>query len=435
VQRPVRLAIVGAGSRGTTYARCAAEGGRAEIVAVAEPNPVRRQRFADRYGLSPAATFADWQLLAAALPLATGMDGVDGVVVATPDRGHAGPAVAFAEVGCHVLLEKPIAPTAAECERIVEAAERSGIVLAVCHVMRYTAYTRQLKALIDAGAIGDIVSVEHLEPVGWWHYAHSYVRGNWRREDESNPMLMAKSCHDIDWLNHIVGRPVRRVSSFGGLYHFRSDRRPEGAADRCVDCGIEPTCPYSAPRLYWRAWAKRDLDRNPSDWPLSVLTDDVTQEGIERALREGPYGRCVYACDNDVVDHQVVSLEYEGGVTASFTMTAFTPLEHRKTRIFGTDGFVDGDGTSYRLVDFRTGKDERVPITTGNGDGGASAAAGHGGGDEALVDAFLTALETGDRSAVLTGPRESLASHRIIWAAEQARRTGTVVDLTNDDGP
>ncbi|HEY3139576.1 MAG TPA: Gfo/Idh/MocA family oxidoreductase [Acidimicrobiales bacterium] len=422
---PVRLAVVGAGSRGTTYSHHAVQSGRAKVVAVAEPVPARRAAFAQRFGVPAAAVFDGWEALAAVPRQA------DAAVVATQDRLHVAPALALAERGYHVLLEKPIAPTLAEAERIVEGAERAGIVLTVCHVMRYTGYTRRLIALIGEGAVGEIVSVEHLEPVGWWHFAHSYVRGNWRREDEASPMLLAKSCHDIDWLGYVIGRRVRRVASFGGLYHFRPDQRPAEAADRCLDCSLEPTCPYSAPRLYRAALRRRGSGAaaavdNPSDWPLSVITDDPSPDGVERALRSGPYGRCVYGCDNDVVDHQVVSLEYDGGVTASFTMTAFTPLEDRKTRIFGTHGFIDGDGRRFRLVDFRNGRDEIHDV---DGQGDASAAGGHGGGDAGVVEAFLDAVAHGDPGAVLTGPRESLESHRIVWAAEQARLTGTVVSL------
>ncbi len=308
---------------------------------------------------------------------------------------------------------------------MVRTAERTGRILAVCHVLRYTAYTRVLRELIDAGAVGDIVSVEHLEPVGWWHHAHSYVRGNWRRADESTFMLMAKSVHDIDWLAHIVGLPASRVSSFGSLSHFRPEHRPAGAADRCLDCGVEPSCPYSAPRLYLSCLQP---DR-PNRWPLSVVTSSRTREGVLSALREGPYGRCVYGCDNDVVDHQVVSIEYQGGATASFTMVAFSPHMFRRTRIFGSHGSLEGDGTSIRMTDFRTGQESLIDVPTS---GGPGADDGHGGGDEGLVRAFTQAVRSGRSEPYLASAAESLASHRLTWSAEHARLTGTVVEL---DGP
>jgi hypothetical protein len=173
-------------------------------------------------------------------------------------------------------------------------------------------------------------------------------------------MLLAKCVHDIDWLSHLIGRPARRVSSFGGLYHFRADQRPDDAADQCLDCVLQESCPYSAPKIYLPCLGDHGWER----WPLRTVTSDLTVEGVLAALRDGPYGRCVYACDNDVVDHQVVSIEYEGGITASFTATAFTGYQFRRTKLFGTHGCIEGDGKVLDLLDFRTGRRERVPIPT-----------------------------------------------------------------------
>ncbi|MFD1935684.1 Gfo/Idh/MocA family protein [Nonomuraea mangrovi] len=403
----VTLAVVGAGSRGTSYARHAIASGRAEVVAVADPLAVRRDRFPE------ATPYTDWRALAA-LPRQA-----DAVIIATQDADHVEPAERFAELGYDILLEKPMAVSEKDCHRIVAAAERHDAVFAVCHVMRYTPYTRTLKSLLDAGRIGEIVSVQHLEPVGWWHQAHSYVRGNWRRADQSTFMLLAKSSHDLDWLVHITGRSVTRVSSFGGLHHFRPENKPEGAAGRCLDCAVEADCPYSALRIYLPL-AGQDV------WPVSVLSEDVSERGLLEALRTGPYGRCVYDCDNDVVDHQVVNMEFEGGATASFTMTGFTPAAHRQTRIFGTRGSVEGDGERLTIHDFVTREVETVD-TRPMGD--STAAGGHGGGDQGLVDAFLTAVATRDRSPILSSPGESLHSHLIAWAAERSRLNGETVTL------
>ncbi|MEU0569608.1 Gfo/Idh/MocA family oxidoreductase [Nonomuraea sp. NPDC005983] len=403
----VTLAVVGAGSRGTSYARHAVESGQARVVAVADPAAGRRARYPE------AAHYADWRELAA-LPRQA-----DAVIIATQDREHVEPAVRFADLGYDILLEKPMAVSEDDCREIVAAAERSGAIFAVCHVLRYTPYTRALKSLIDAGRIGEIVSIQHLEPVGWWHQAHSYVRGNWRRTDESTFMLLAKSCHDLDWLVHLTGEQVTKVSSFGGLKHFRAENRPEGATDRCLDCPVEADCAYSAKRIYLPL-AGQDV------WPLSVLTDDLSEQGVLDALRTGLYGRCVYACDNDVVDHQVVNMEFESGATAAFTMTAFTPAAHRQTRVFGTRGSIDGDGERLVVHDFVTGRSETVD-TRATGD--ATASGGHGGGDEGLVDAFLSAVTTRDRSPILSSPSESLHSHLIAWAAERSRLNGETVTL------
>ena len=432
---PVTIAVLGAGSRGTIYAGFAAQsGGRARVAAVAEPRADRRDALADQLGVPADMRFADWRELAARPRLA------DAAVVTTPDREHVGPATALADRGYHLLLEKPIAPTWDECVAVVEAVERAGVILAVCHVMRYTAYTEAVRRAVAGGALGEVVGVEHLEPVGWWHFAHSYVRGNWRREDGSGPSLLTKCCHDLDWLRHIVGRPAVSVSSRGGLHHFTAASRPPGAADRCLDCAIEPGCPYSATRLYLGFLG----DPKRQTWPLPVLTTDLTERCVRQALRDGPYGRCVYACDNDVADHQVVTIEFEGGVTATLTMSAFTPHGRRRTRVMGTRGFLEGDGHAVTVTDFVTGRTGPTEVTDPPADAGGARAGGgrvgaragggrvggaHGGGDYGAIGAFVDAVASGDRSLVRTGPRESLHSHLMAFAAERSRQTGAPVPV------
>lgn len=412
----VTLAVIGAGLRGAGYARLARDAGFAEVVAVAEPDQGRRAAFAAEHDIPAEHAFADWRDLLAGGRLA------DAVIVATQDRMHLQPAVRAAELGYHILLEKPMAPTEEEATAIAEAADRNGVILAVCHVLRYAPYTTRLKELLDEGRIGQIMNIQHLEQVGWWHQAHSFVRGNWRNEAESAPMLLAKACHDLDWIVHVKGQVPERISSFGKLVHFTEENQPEGAAARCLDCSIEPTCPYSARRLYMECLA--DPDRHV--WPLGAITRDFTEEGVLTALREGPYGRCVYACDNDVVDSQVVIMEFADGTSATCTMTAFGALEHRKTRIFGTHGSIECDGETLRVHDFLTDEVSMIDALAGTD---ASAASGHGGGDGALMRAFLTAVRDDDPALVPTDAQASLATHRVVWAAEQARRTRTVVSI------
>ena len=410
-----RILVVGAGQRGEAYAEAVLlRGNRARVVAVAEPRQVYRDAMVRRHGIAPDLVFADWREAAARPRFA------DAVFICTQDRMHTEPAIAFAELGYHILLEKPMAPTPEECRLIVGAAKKAGVLFGVCHVLRYTPYTRKLKELIASGRAGDVISVQHLEPVGYAHQAHSFVRGNWRREDESTFMMMAKSCHDIDWLSYVMGAPIVRVSSFGSLIHFRPGNRPPGAADRCLDCApeVERQCPYSARRIYFDVYRRPQLEL-----VHRILNPDTTDAGIMKALREGPYGRCVYACDNDVVDNQVVNLEFAGGKTGAFTMTAFTQMHlHRKTRIFGTRGEICGNGEDLTLHDFAT---DRTETFTGLAD--AEASAGHGGADQNMIDGFLDALETGDASKILSGPDDTLMTHLAVFAVEQARREGRVV--------
>ncbi|WP_425145223.1 Gfo/Idh/MocA family protein [Deinococcus sp.] len=423
-QPPARLLVIGAGNRGDAYADYARRHpAEAQIAGVAEHQPVRRERFAQRHALPPERVWHDWRDLLS-LPRQA-----DAAVISTQDHQHVEPALALAAQGYHILLEKPMAPTLQGCLQIVAAAEAAGVLVAVCHVLRYTAYTAALKRLLGSGRLGRIMSIEHLEPVGHWHQAHSYVRGNWRNEAQSSPMLLAKSCHDLDWISYLMGQSCTRLSSFGSLSHFRADQRPAGAADRCLDCALARECPYDARRFYLG-----ELEGGNVGWPVDTITDDLTAAGVLEALRSGPYGQCVYACDNDVVDHQVVNMEFADGATASFTMTAFTRGRGRETRIFGTRGELWGDSRYLRVYDFLSGQTEEIDTETPS-DGSILSGhdlSGHGGGDDGLMRAFVRAVRTGDGGAILSGPRASLESHLMVFGAEQARRAGSVYRMQSE---
>jgi predicted dehydrogenase len=412
---PLRLLIVGAGDRGRTYGSWILDHpAQARVVAVADPDERNRESLADQHGLSAEQRYADWRI-----PLADPQS-YDAVILATPDHLHVEQGVAFARAGVPTLLEKPLAVNEAGCRELVEAVRESGTLFALCHVLRYTEYTRLMKRVLDEGRIGDIVSIQHLEPVGYWHQAHAFVRGNWAREADSSPMLLAKSCHDMDWLHYIVGAPCKQISSFGRLSHFRPENKPAGAAERCVDCSVADTCPYNACRIYPRL-----LEQGVTDWPIRVLTEQLDAEGVQKALETGRYGRCVYNGDNDVVDHQVVAMEYENGVTVNFTMTAFTGMNYgRTTRIFGTRGEILGDSRTVHVTDFLTGEQETLEPPPPDDEAGA----GHGGGDGGIMVAFLQAVR-GDQKGLISGIAESWNSHRSIFAAERSRKEHRVVSL------
>lgn len=455
LDRPVTVALIGAGARGAAYGDLVDRVSRpGRVVAVAEPRDDVRAAAVARHGIPPERTFTTWQEMVAQPRLS------DLAIVATQDHDHVAPAVALAGRGYDLLLEKPLAPDEAGVTAILEAVERAGVTAAVCHVLRYTPHTTAVRGLLADGAIGSLMSIQHLEPIGWYHFAHSFVRGNWRREDESSPLLLAKSVHDLDWLCDVVDRPIQRVSSFGSLTHFRAESAPDGAGERCIDCEVEPDCPYSATRLYhlgarWAQEQRADDEATAepsgsgaSDAPSHLATEvapstaayfarvavggvEPTAELVEEALAHGPYGRCVYACDNDVVDHQVVAMEFEGGVTVDFQLTAFTPLEGRRTRLFGSHGQIVSDGQQLFTTDFRTGR----TVVNDACDVAASADAGHGGGDAGLVDGVVTALWTGDQTTIRSGLADSVVSHRIAFAAERARRAGTVERVVTSGPP
>lgn len=415
---PVRVIVAGAGARGMGYSQYAlAFPEKMKVVGVAEPREYFRQKMAQMHQIPSENVYKDWKDMAARPKFA------DAVIIATQDAMHEEPAVAFSEKKYAILLEKPMAPTAEGCQRIIAAVKKNNNLFAVCHVMRYTTYTRQLKQLLDDGVIGDLISIDLVEPVGFWHMAHSFVRGNWRNTKESSFMLLAKSCHDLDWIHYIMGKKCRSISSFGSLRHFRPEEAPEGAAARCVDCpaAVESTCPYSAKRIYIRGC----IEAGYTGWPVDVITTDLTREGVTRALEIGPYGRCVYRCDNDVVDHQVVNMEFDHGKTATFSMMAFTQMENRRVTLFGTRGEIRGDGSKIHIYDFLT--DATHTIDTEAAD--SSLLGGHGGGDYGLIHDFVEAVALHDPSLVLTGPEETLESHMMVFAAEQARLDRKVMEL------
>jgi predicted dehydrogenase len=402
--------ICGAGSRGrTVYGRFALKRpDLARVIAVAEPVPERRRAIAKEHNIPAELQFSSWREAAARSPRLA-----DIAIVATNDRHHVEPALAFLGLGYHLLLEKPMAPDPEGCRAIVEAAEKGPGLSAVCHVLRYSAYFRALKRLIDDGAVGQPVTIRHLEPVNFWHFAHSFVRGNWRRADQSSPFILAKCCHDMDLLLFLSGKKPLALSSFGGLSHFQREQAPAGHSDRCTSCQVESDCVYSAPRFYGGYLAD-----GATGWPLDVVTDKATPEGLRQALETGPYGRCVYTCDNDVADNQVVQIQFEGGLTASFVATAFTDHRERETEILGTRGSLTGDGQSIVHMDFLTRSVTRHRIELEGA---------HLGGDDAMLGEFFTAVAQGRPDLISTSPQVSLISHLMALAAEQSRLTGQTI--------
>ena len=406
--KPVTVAVIGAGGRGIGFGRLLASTplwGR--VVAVAEPRPEYREAFAAAHALTPDRVFRDWRELVALPKLA------DAVIIATMDRDHVGPAVACTALGYHMFLEKPMATTLEDCEAIAASQRKAGTITSVCHSLRYHKAFALLKDIVSSGRIGATVSVDQLEQVAWWHQAHSFVRGNWGNESRSSPMLLAKSCHDLDYIAFLVARPCRRVSSFGSLTYFTPRNAPAGSGERCVECAVEPECPYSAIRHY--------ILGNRASWPASAIAHEHSEQAHWEAIRRGPYGRCVWKTDNDVVDHQVVAMEFDGQVTATFTMTAFTQRGGRKIRVHGTEGEVEFTDEWLELRTFRDNSTQR--IVPGSEPGG------HGGGDHRVLLSFLRAVAAGDPSLVTSDVQESLATHRIVFAAERSRREGRTVEL------
>ena len=220
----------------------------------------------------------------------------DVLINCTQDRMHTESTLAALDAGYDVLLEKPMSPILHENVRLVQAAEDRGRVLQICHVLRYTPYFQKIREIVQSGRLGRVISVDHRENLIYWHMAHSFVRGNWRNLAESAPMILAKCCHDLDILYWILRQPVVSLNSFGSLTWFKPENAPPGATMRCLDgCPAADTCKYYAPHIY--------IDIG-SEFARAAVTFDRSDAGVLEALRTGPYGKCVYHTDNDVVDHQ-----------------------------------------------------------------------------------------------------------------------------------
>lgn len=408
--QPVTAIVLGAGARGRIYADYAkAHPDELRIVAVAEPKADRRARFARDYSVPESACYADWAELLAQPRKA------DAALICTMDQMHFAPCMEAIRQGYQILLEKPMSPDAAECIAMQRAAEEKGVSLAVCHVLRYTPFFSQIKALIDEGAVGKVQVLQQTEHVCYWHQAHSFVRGNWRRQDESAPMILQKCCHDLDLLCWMAGSDCKRLSSYGSLAHFTPENAPKGAPERCLDgCPVSEECPYYAPKLY--------LTDN-TEWPTDTISVDMSMEARVQALRSGPYGRCVYRCDNDVVDHQVVAMEFENGITATLTMAAFSPRMTRTVRVMGTQGMIEGDLENCTVTLQPFGGESKTFTAEVLG----ANAYGHGGGDVGLMHDFVHQVRGGGEGR--TSARQSLQSHLMAFAAEQARQTGLTVEL------
>ncbi|KAB5589393.1 Oxidoreductase [Ceratobasidium theobromae] len=431
---PVRLAVIGAGQRGRRYGMYALmRPNHCTVTTVAEPRPETRQRMAEEHQVPLERVFSDWKELLAATDAhdskrtdETASRYIDGVIVAVQDHMHAEVVIPFAQRGYHILCEKPMATTPEECIKMADEVDKAGIVFGMGHILRYSKYNQALREIIASGSLGKLVNVVHVEPVGHYHFAHSYVRGNWNQEAKSSFSLMTKSCHDMDLLCHFFApaTPVR-FSSFGSLNHFRRSEKPveAGTATRCLDCAAEPTCPYSAKRIYMTG---------NTGWPVSAIVDGAaTPEKVLHEIEDGPYGVCVYESPNDVCDHQVVNVEFSNGSTASFTMVAFTKLIcERQTRLHLTHGEVVGDSNFFTLTDFRTGKTERQR---------PSFLDAHGDGDIGVVRTFVhcvavrLAKDKGEQvdaeDDMGMSVMEVLRSHLAVFCAERARRTGSVVSF------
>ena len=406
----MRYVVVGVGSRGTVYGQWAYEQGN-EIAAIAEKRPDRLKDAFKKWNVPPEMCFSDGSELFSKGKIA------DAAIIATLDRDHFGHVMQALDCGYDILLEKPISPDAGECIAIEEKANALGRKITVCHVLRYTNFWGQIKELIDSGELGKIVAIKHSENIGAFHMAHSFVRGNWRNDALSSPIIMQKSCHDLDILLWLTGAHCTKVAAFGGLSYFREEKAPAGSSNRCCTCAVRDNCRYDAWKAYYPVLGQ---------WPADVVCLEQTEKALTEALETGPYGRCVFRCDNNVCDHMSILMEFDDGVTATFSLTAHTSVCHRNIHIMCEEGEIEADdGRRQILVRRHVSSqadtfEERIINVRTNG-------SGHGGGDAGIMEDFAATLMGAEESR--SSISRSVESHLMACAIEEARLTGRVVDL------
>ncbi len=414
--RKLKLILIGAGLRGMTYTDMAAQlPDKYEVIAVAEPIRERREYIKNKHNIPDEYCFDTWEPLLALPKMA------DAALICTMDRDHFAPASEAIRKGYDLLLEKPAGATPEECYKLEQEAKANGVKVLICHVLRYTPFFRALKNLLDEGVVGRVINIQHREDVGNVHQSHSFVRGNWGNSDKATPMILQKCCHDMDILQWLLGKKCTRVQSFGTLTYFTRDNAPEGSPEYCIEgCPKADTCPYNSVKLYLES---------SSSWFRTSATrlTEPTDADVEKALRTTQYGKCVYKCDNNVVDHQVVNLEFEDNATITFSMCAFT-RGGRELRIMGTKGELIGrhGSPTVTLYDFETKTSREISIADKVVDD--TIVGGHGGGDMGIMYAFHDLL-CGVENIALCDLSEAVDNHMIAFAAEESRLTGQVIDM------
>ena len=416
LHKAVTAITLGAGNRGMVYGDFAKNNpSELKIIGVAEPINFRNDRYTRIHSIPEGNRFNTWEDVFERPKFA------DAIIISTPDYLHYGPCMKALEMGYDILLEKPIAPTEKECRDILALAKKKNRIVAVCHVLRYAPYFIKMKELIAKGAIGEVVSVQHFEPIEHIHMAHSYVRGNWHNSKQTTPIILAKSCHDLDIIKWVIDKPCEKIVAMGDLKWFRRENAPAGSSDRCVTCSVERECPYSAVKEY----AERQTHF------LSVLdVPDIIpnrKDYILDKLKTSDYGRCVYRMDNDQPDHYVTSIQFRDSVTAGFSMEAFTSYHGRRTRVMGSMGDLVGNMKELVHHDFRSRTETTfVPDAVevkGYEDHG------HGGGDWLLVKDFVNAVSQQDPTILTSTIDNSIESHIMGFMAEKSRKAGKIMKI------
>lgn len=408
----IKLVLIGAGQRGRIYADYLQERKLGKIEALVEPHEERREAARLKYGIPSKLCFTSCDELWSLGKIA------DGAIIASMDQDHYGQVMDALEIGYDLLLEKPVSPNPLECMKIQEKAERLNRRIVVCHVLRYTPFFSTLKQIIDSGQLGKVISIQHNENIGNFHMAHSFVRGNWRKAQLSSPLIMQKSCHDMDILTWLSGSRAQTICSYGDLRYFKEENAPENSTDRCYSCGAREHCRYDAYKAYLPA---------AGQWPATVVCQDQTEMHLIEELKTSPYGRCVYRCDNDVCDNQVALIRFENGVTVSFQLSAFTNKMCRTIKIMCEHGEIRGNDGENRIEITRFTSNQ-VDAVSQQVVYPQAADGGHGGGDVGIAEDFIKVMK-GEQAESRSSIGQSVESHFMAYAAEKSRLEKVLVDM------
>ena len=412
--KPLTAITLGAGNRGRVYGRYALQFPQdLDIIGVAEPNAERNDDYAIKHDIADENRFLTWEHVLDKPKFA------DLVIISTPDHLHHEPCIQAMRLGYDVLLEKPMAQTEAECREILKVQQETGRMVGIAHVLRYAPYFIDMREVVLSGALGSIVNMQHMEPIEWRHMLHSYVRGNWHNSKETTPIILAKSCHDLDIMRWIMDEPCRKLAGFGQLSFYKAENAPEGAGDRCLSCPVEKSCAYSAKKAYLR-----DEERIRGIMPVVPKDPQKRKAAIIKSLQTTNYGRCAFKMENDQPEHIACAFEFESGATATFNMDAFTTYHGRRTRLMGTKGDLVGDMDTFTYTDFLTGKSFTWDISVTDVPGYKDS--GHGGGDYRFVSDLLKAIDKRDESLLTSNVTASVESHVMGFLIEESRKNGGV---------
>ncbi len=401
--------LIGAGPRGRLAYLEFLEKNDIKLIGVADPIKSNRDWVQEHYGVADDMCFENYADMEPLGKIA------DIALICTNDRDHLAPFRMCSKQGYHILLEKPISPFPEEVAEVDNVADNYDKTLMICHVLRYTPFFMKIKEIIESGRIGKIMSINHNENMAYWFAVNSFVRGKWRNDNTTSPIILAKCCHDMDILTFLTGKKCLRVSSFGNTGFFNEANAPEGSGTRCVvDCKIADECPYNP--------VKFNINPPPNIAKFRVPGYIEDEESLKEDLRTSDWGKCVFRCDNNVCDHQVLAMEFEDNITVVFTVSSFTYDHSRTIKVMGTYGEIGGDLDSgeIELKIFGARETEKFKIEHD--------ILKHGGGDEGLINAFARCVD-GDASANKSPAKECLHSHMIAFAAEEARKTGKVVNV------